>query len=41
MIEKDDIVLLISNSGESDEVLRVIPFLKSNGINIGMSGITI
>ncbi len=31
--------LLISNSGESDEVLRVIPFLKSNGNKIiGMSG---
>ncbi len=25
MIEKSDIVLLISNSGETDEVLRVIP----------------
>jgi len=39
MIEKDDIVLLISNSGETDEVLRVIPFLKSQkNIIIGMSG---
>ncbi len=39
MVEKSDIVLLISNSGESDEVLRVIPFLKSNGNKIiGMSG---
>ncbi|NPA61215.1 MAG: KpsF/GutQ family sugar-phosphate isomerase, partial [Epsilonproteobacteria bacterium] len=39
MIEKSDIVLLISNSGETDEVLRVIPFLKSNGNTIiGMSG---
>ncbi len=29
----------ISNSGETDEVLRVIPFLKSNGNTIiGMSG---
>ncbi len=39
MIEKSDIVLLISNSGETDEVLRVIPFLKSNGNTIiGMIG---
>ena len=39
MVERDDIVLLISNSGETDEVLRVIPFFKSNGnIIIGMSG---
>jgi len=28
MIEKEDIVLLISNSGETDEVLKLIPFLK-------------
>jgi len=39
MIEIDDIVLLISNSGETDEVLKLIPFLKSQGnIIIGMSG---
>ena len=39
MIEKEDIVLLISNSGETDEVLKLIPFLKSQGnITIGMSG---
>ncbi len=39
MIEKDDIVLLISNSGETDEVLKIIPFLKSQGnITIAMSG---
>ncbi len=39
MIERDDIVLLISNSGETDEILRVIPFLKSQkNIIIGMSG---
>ena len=40
MIEKDDIVLLISNSGETDEVLKLIPFLKSqkNTIVIAMSG---
>lgn len=31
MIEQDDIVLLISNSGETDEVLKLIPFLKEQG----------
>jgi len=39
MIEKDDIVLLISNSGETDEVLKLIPFLKNQGnITISMTG---
>lgn len=39
MIEKDDVVLLISNSGETDEVLKLIPFLKAQGnITISMSG---
>lgn len=39
MIEKEDIVLLISNSGETDEVLKIIPFLKLQGnITISMSG---
>jgi arabinose-5-phosphate isomerase len=39
MIEKEDIVLLISNSGETDEVLKLIPFLKSqSNITISMSG---
>jgi arabinose-5-phosphate isomerase len=28
MVEKHDIVLLISNSGESDEVLKLVPFFK-------------
>ena len=31
MIEKDDVVLLISNSGETDEILKLIPFLTSQG----------
>lgn len=31
MIEKKDIVLLISNSGETDEVLKLIPYLKEQG----------
>ena len=39
MIEKEDIVLLISNSGETDEVLKLIPFLKEQGsVTIAMSG---
>ena len=38
MIERDDIVLLISNSGETDEILKLVPFLKShNNILISMS----
>lgn len=39
MVEKEDIVLLISNSGETDEVLKIIPFLKHNkNTTISMSG---
>ncbi|MEA3316288.1 MAG: KpsF/GutQ family sugar-phosphate isomerase, partial [Campylobacterota bacterium] len=39
MIEQDDIVLLISYSGETDEVLKLIPFLKSrDNTTISMSG---
>lgn len=39
MIESNDILLLISNSGETDELLRIIPFLKEQGnITISMSG---
>ena len=38
MIEKDDIILLISNSGETDEVLKLIPFLTTqNNTTIAMS----
>jgi len=41
MIEKDDIVLLISNSGETDEVLKIVPFLQSQGNTIvSMTGNT-
>jgi arabinose-5-phosphate isomerase len=41
MIEKNDIVLLISNSGETDEILKIIPFLKhQKNITISMSGNT-
>jgi arabinose-5-phosphate isomerase len=39
MIEKNDVILLISNSGETDEVLKLIPFLISQGNKtISMSG---
>lgn len=39
MIEPSDIVLLISNSGETDEILKLIPFVKSQGNKtISMSG---
>jgi len=39
MVEKNDMILLISNSGETDEVLKLIPFLKvQKNIIIGMSG---
>lgn len=39
MIQKEDIVLLISNSGETDEVLKLIPFLKSqNNKTISITG---
>lgn len=39
MVEKEDIVLLISNSGETDEVLKIIPFLKhQKNITISMCG---
>jgi len=39
IIEKEDVVLLISNSGETDEVLKLIPFLISQGNKIiSMSG---
>jgi len=31
MIEADDIILLISYSGETDEILRLIPFIKDQG----------
>ena len=39
MIEQNDIVLLISNSGETDEILKLIPFLKhQKNCTISMSG---
>ncbi len=39
MISKDDIILGISNSGQTDEILRLIPFLQENGNTlIAMTG---
>lgn len=39
MISQGDVVLAISYSGESDEVLKIIPFIETNGNTlIGMSG---
>lgn len=39
MLTKDDVVLAISNSGESEEVVRIIPLVKRMGIPlIGMAG---
>lgn len=34
MIKKEDILLLISCSGETEEILKIIPFLKENGNRI-------
>lgn len=39
MIEKNDVLLAISNSGQTDEILKLIPYLESNGnVVIGMTG---
>jgi len=38
MIQKKDVVILISHSGESDEILRIIPGIKM--IGAGLIGIT-
>lgn len=39
MLTKDDIVLAISNSGESEEIIKIIPLVKRMGIMlIGMAG---
>ena len=34
MISKNDVVIAISQSGKSDELLRVIPYFKRNGIKL-------
>jgi arabinose-5-phosphate isomerase len=39
MVSPDDVFIAISNSGETDEVVKLIPFLKDNGnVLIAMSG---
>ena len=39
MIEQEDIVIAMSNSGQTDELLKLIPYLESNGNTIiGMTG---
>jgi len=39
MIKTEDILLLISYSGETEEVLKIIPFLKDNGnLIVSMTG---
>ena len=39
MITKNDVVIAISQSGKSDELLRVMPYFKRNGIKlIAMTG---
>lgn len=39
MLTKDDVVLAISNSGESEEIVKIIPLVKRRGIKlIGMAG---
>ena len=39
MISKDDIVIALSYSGETDEVLKIVPFIQSNGNTlISMTG---
>lgn len=34
MVTEDDVIIAISNSGETDEVLRLIPFLKYFNVNL-------
>ncbi|HDY7992947.1 TPA: KpsF/GutQ family sugar-phosphate isomerase [Vibrio vulnificus] len=31
MVKPEDVLLAISNSGETDEILKILPFLKDNG----------
>jgi len=39
MVKPEDVFLAISNSGETDEVIKLIPFLKDNGnLLISMTG---
>lgn len=39
MISRDDVILALSYSGETDEVLKIVPFIQSNGnVLISMTG---
>ncbi|MGM0607247.1 MAG: KpsF/GutQ family sugar-phosphate isomerase [Candidatus Muiribacteriota bacterium] len=39
MLKKEDILLAISNSGETDEVIKMLPYAKTHGIRvIGITG---
>ncbi len=39
MLKKDDVVIVISNSGKTDEVTRLLPFIKKIGVKmIAMTG---
>ena len=39
MISREDIVLAISHSGETDEILKIVPFIHTNGnVLIAMTG---
>lgn len=39
MVKPEDVFLAISNSGETDEVIKLIPFLKDNGnVLVAMTG---
>jgi len=39
MVVKDDVVVALSNSGESEEIVRLIPFVKKIGAKlIGLTG---
>ena len=34
MLKKEDLLLAISNSGETDEILKMLPYAKKNGVRI-------
>jgi arabinose-5-phosphate isomerase len=39
MVTSDDVFISISNSGETDEVVKLLPFLKDNGnVHVSISG---
>ncbi len=39
MIIKDDLLLAISNSGETEEIIKILPYLKRTGVKIiGLTG---